>query len=282
MIALAGGLGSALAWGLATLFSARSSRRIGAAPTLAWVSIVGFVACLPLVATSQPPASLATFDAMLLVLVGLGYIGGLLALYAAMARGPVGIAAPVASTEGGIAALIAVAGGEPAEMLLLLALAVVVAGVVVATIQPGAGGWGRIEGGPAFLLLAVAAAVMLGVSLYAAGHLSGSVPPAWIAIAGRAAGVLLIAAPLLLFRRLRVDRRVAPFVIAAGLLEPIGYLSFVAAASQSISVAAVLASQFAVVAVIGAFFLGERLDLRQRAGVITVALGVAAVAFLSS
>jgi drug/metabolite transporter (DMT)-like permease len=282
VIAVLGGLGAAFAWGLATLASARASRGVGPARTLAWASIVGFVACLPLVAATGTPRFLGTGDEVWLALVGLGYIGGLLALYAAITRGAVGVAAPIASAEGGIAAVIAIVLGEPTELLLVVALAVVVGGVVLATLEPDATARLRLGSTASFLPLALASAILLGISLYAAGRISGSVEPAWVAMAGRLCGVVIIALPLLVTRRLRVPRSVAPFLVVIGLLEPLGYFAFVAGAGESISVAAVLASQFAVVATLGALLLGEHLAASQRLGVLVVALGVAAVALIST
>jgi drug/metabolite transporter (DMT)-like permease len=59
-----------------------------------------------------------------------------------------------------------------------------------------------------------------------------------------------------------------------------GYLTFALGARDAIAVTAVLASQFAVLAAIGAHVLGERLAPRQWAGVGVVAFGVAAVTLL--
>ena len=95
-------------------------------------------------------------------------------------------------------------------------------------------------------------------------------------------GVVLIAAPMILMRRLRFERSVLPWLVAAGVLEVLGYIGFALGASHSIAVTAVLASQFAVVATVGAALLGERLDRRRWIGIGVVAAGVASVAAIAA
>jgi drug/metabolite transporter (DMT)-like permease len=295
MIAVLGGIGAALAWGVATFASSRSSRSIGAASTLAWVSLIGLVVSLPLLAIDGPTAGVPTAALADLAVVGVGYIAGLLLLYAAMARGSVGIAAPIASTEGAIAALIAILLGEAATFLLLVALGVIVVGLVVATLDRGPStGQGSAASDPSFatvtiakpgrifLVLSIGAAVALGVSLFAAGRVSGAVPLAWVVMAGRIVGVLAIAVPLVIVRRLRFDRAIAGWLVLAGSLEVAGYIAFALGARDGIAVAAVLASQFAIVATLCAAVSGERLVRRQWIGVGLVMLGVAAVALLQA
>jgi drug/metabolite transporter (DMT)-like permease len=72
-----------------------------------------------------------------------------------------------------------------------------------------------------------------------------------------------------------------PFVVAAGICEVLGFYSYTAGARHGIAVAAVLASQFATIAAVGAYFLfHERLNRIQLAGVSSVILGVALLSAL--
>jgi multidrug transporter EmrE-like cation transporter len=65
-------------------------------------------------------------------------------------------------------------------------------------------------------------------------------------------------------------------VILIGAAEVFGNASYVVGSTVSIAISAVLASQFAAVAAVAAFFLfRERLSLGQRSGVVTICLGVA-------
>jgi drug/metabolite transporter (DMT)-like permease len=108
-------------------------------------------------------------------------------------------------------------------------------------------------------------------------------PPAWVIVATRIVGVLLIAAPLAATRRLRLTRPAVPLVVLAGLLEALGSGIYVVAASTDIAIAAVLSSQFAAIAAVGGFLLfGERLQRVQIGGVVLIAIGVTALAASSA
>ena len=76
-----------------------------------------------------------------------------------------------------------------------------------------------------------------------------------------------------------LSRSAAPLVVLAGLAEVIGFVCVGLGSRTDVAVTAVLASQFAAVAVVGAVFLfGERLGWPQRIGIIGVAIGTALVA----
>jgi drug/metabolite transporter (DMT)-like permease len=73
-----------------------------------------------------------------------------------------------------------------------------------------------------------------------------------------------------------MTRAALPLVVISGLCEVGGFASFAAGSRHSIAISAVLASQFAALAVIGAFFVfRERLTRVQLAGVAAIAVGVA-------
>ena len=76
MIALLGGLGAALAWGVGTLCSARSSRIIGAWSVVAWVMLFGLIANLVVIAVGPMPASLSAADVTWMLVSGLGNAAG--------------------------------------------------------------------------------------------------------------------------------------------------------------------------------------------------------------
>jgi uncharacterized membrane protein len=79
--------------------------------------------------------------------------------------------------------------------------------------------------------------------------------------------------------RLRLVRAAVPLVILSGILEASGSALYVIAAKDGVAAAAVLSSQFAAVAAIGAFLLfGERLQKIQVVGVVLIAVGVTALA----
>ena len=128
-------------------------------------------------------------------------------------------------------------------------------------------------------VLAIIAAVLFGASLYATGQIGRSLPLGWAALAPRATGAALVALPIAIRGRLVLSRSAAPLVVLAGLAEVIGFVCVGLGSRTDVAVTAVLASQFAAVAVIGAVFLfGERLGWPQRIGIIGVAIGTALVA----
>ena len=283
MIAVIAGTLTAIIWTISTLTSARASRLIGAPSTVAGVAFVGLVATIPLLATAPLPTAADMPQMPWLLLAGAGNILGLLLNYGALRRGRVSIVAPIASTEGAIAATIAILAGEPVTAALLIALSLVVTGVVLTAYGPEGDTEGRDpgaserRGGPLFLAMAVGAAMLFGASLFAVGHASALVPAPWIVAAARIFGVVFIALPLLVTGRLRMTRAALPFVVVCGLAEVLGFLTITWGSRDSIAVTAVLSSQFAVLTVIVSMFLGERVRRHQLAGALLTGVGVAAV-----
>jgi drug/metabolite transporter (DMT)-like permease len=293
VIAILGGLGAALSWAIATLSSSRSSRMIGASSVLAWVMIVGFLAGLiPAILVVPTAPLLDAWQVAGLIVTGLSYTAGLLLAYLALSVGRVSIVAPITSTEGAATAVIAILLGEAISAPTAIILAVLAVGIVLASIEKAAdpaedpfSDGARRTHDPAknrrAVLLAVSAAAAFSVGLVVSARLGGSVPLAWIVVAPRLVGMLVIALPLILRRRLRLTRRAAPLVVVSGVLEALGTVLFVIAAQDGIATAAVLASQFAAIAAVGGFLLfGERLARVQVVGIVVIAIGVAVLAFL--
>jgi drug/metabolite transporter (DMT)-like permease len=277
MIAVIGGLGAALAWALATLAAARASRELGPWSTTALVVFIGLIATLPLLVIEMPSEAIAREDFLWLAVAGLGYAIGTVLNYAALSGGKVPVTAPIVSTEGSIAAALAVLTGEAASPLLGAMLVMIAVGVFVVAMQPGGGADALAGGGARYVVFAVLAALTYGVGLYAAGRASEGVPPSWVVAAGRVAGVAVITLPLVLSGRLRYKRSVLPFLIFAGIAEVVGMYLFAWGAAESIAVTAVLSTQFAVIAALIAHTLGERISTRQWLGVAVVTFGVVVI-----
>jgi drug/metabolite transporter (DMT)-like permease len=122
------------------------------------------------------------------------------------------------------------------------------------------------------------AALSFGISIFATGHLSASLPVGWAVLPPRLVGSAAVTIPLAMSRRLRLARAALPLVVVSGLAEVLGFVSYAIGARDSVAVAAVLGSQFAVVASVAAyFFLRERLTRLQLAGVLMIVVGVAAL-----
>jgi drug/metabolite transporter (DMT)-like permease len=281
LIALLGGLGAALAWGTGSFCSARASRMIGAVSVVAWVMLLGLLANLALIAVGPRPGSLTATDGAWMLVSGLGNVGGLLLEYSALRRGKVGIVTPVASTEGAIAALLAVVAGEALGLASGGLLAIVALGVVLAGVAPEERLALERRGSGAFWLAALAA-LSFGIGIFATGHLSASLPIGWAVLPPRLVGVVAVTIPLALSGRLKLARAALPLVAFTGLAEVLGFVCFALGARDSVAVAAVLGSQFAAVASVAAYlFLRERLTRLQLAGVVVILGGVAALTWVT-
>jgi drug/metabolite transporter (DMT)-like permease len=281
MSAVLGGLGAAGCFATATLCSSRSSRMLGSASAFAWVALVGFAVVGPAVLLGGAPSGLTAASAGWLALGGVGNAVGLLLAYTALRSGKVGIVAPLVSTEGAVAAVIALATGETIQLAAGTMLGVIAAGVLLASTAPGPTAVDRRAGRAA--LFALGAALAFGASLYATARVGRELPLAWAVIPGRLIGVAVVALPLVASRRLRITRRAAPLVLVAGLCEVGGFASYTLGARENIAVSAVLASLFAGLATVAAWLLfHERLGRAQRFGVAAIALGVAALSALQA
>jgi uncharacterized membrane protein len=282
VIAVVGGFGAALAWATTAICAARATRLIGVPSVLAWVMLTGLVLTVPWAATQGMPDVDAT-AARWLIVAGVGNCAGLLLLYSGFRIGKVGVVAPIASTEGAIAALIAVLAGEEIASATGAALVVIATGIVLVGASPESSGSGPRLHDLAAAVFGGAAALSFGASLYATGHIGKELPVAWAILPPRVIGVLAIAVPLALTARLRLTRSALPFVLVGGVAEVAGFASFAVGARHGIAVSAVLASEFGAVAALAAFVLfRERLARLQVVGVVGIAVGVAVVSALQA
>lgn len=279
MTPLLGGLGAALGWAGATLCAAASSRRIGTAATLAWVMLSGVVVCVPLAAATGWPEGLDGPAAGWLALAGVANVGGLALVYAGLRTGEIGVIASIASTEGAVAALLAVAAGERPALVTTIGFLPLMVGVALVAVGPDPRLREPRPGRMRALVLAGGAAALFGLNLFAAGQASASVPIGWVALPARLVGIVILAGVLGAGLRPLVPARAGRIAIAAGLFEVAGILSFAWGAREGIAVTSVMASQFSALAALGAFLLfSERLVRRQVLGVGVLAVGVAMVA----
>jgi len=280
VIAILGGLGAALAWSVTILTASRASPLIGSWSTLAWVMLTGLFVVGPFALAEGRPSGLDAGALSWLLVSGIGNVSGLLIVYTALKLGKVGLVGPITSSEGAVAAVIAVAAGERLGVWTGVALGVVALGIVVAARPPAE----RDEAGrddPRAVWLAVAAALAFGAGLYGTGRASLDLPIAWAVLPPRVVGVACVTIPLALGRRIRLTREAVPFVVASGLGEVAGFVAYAIGARHGIAVAAVLSSQFAALAAVAAAILfRERLGRVATVGVMIITVGVAAVSGL--
>ena len=288
MLAIVGGLGAALVFATVTLCNSRSSRMIGPSQLLAWVMLIGLAIVAPLVVLEGVPDDLDGESGAWLAVAGIGNVVGLLLAYAALRVGKVGIVAPVIATQGAVAAVLAVIAGESIGAGAAVTLAVIAVGVVLAGLagEPGEEAERPTAGAPDrshAMLYALGAAFAIGWSLYATARASIDLPVVWALLPSRVIGVAVVTVPLVLRSGLRMTREALPLVLVAGVCEVLGFALFALGARHGIAVSAVLASQFAAVAAVAAYFLfGERLARVQLAGVTLIVAGVGVLSALKA
>jgi len=292
VLAIVFGLATAFLWATTLLASARASRLLGPWSTLAWVMLIGLLVTLPFVVATAPSVTLTSRDVTLMAIAGVSNSAGLLCNYAAVQRGKVALVGPIVSTEGAIAAVLAVIAGDSLAAAAAAMLALIAVGVVLASIDRSAGD-PELAADPAaearpdgssrdtaiVVGLALGGAVFFGVNLFVTSRIAGVLPLAWTVLPARLAGVILVTIPLVFLRRLRIVRAAAPFVVVVGVCEVLGIATFALGARVSAPVTAVIASQFAGIAAVAAYVLfGERLGRAQVVGVVLIAVGVGVLA----
>ena len=286
-MAILGGLGAAVAWAVTLLCTSRATRMIGSGSVLAWVMLTGFCIVVPWGAVVGVPDDLDRGSAAWLLIAGLGNILGLFLVYTALREGKVGIVGPIVSTEGAIAAVLAVLAGESlavgsAAMLVLIAVGIALA-ATTADSDDVAEVTTAVERHRSVTVVALLAACSFGTSIYATARASAELPIAWAVAPPRILGVLFVFLPLAATSRLRLTRPALPLVVTAGIAEVVGFALFAVGSRHGVAVAAVLASQFAAIAAVAAYFLfRERLTRVQVAGVATVVIGVAVLTALQA
>jgi drug/metabolite transporter (DMT)-like permease len=279
MLAIAGGLGAALVFATVTLCNSRSSRMIGPTQLLAWIMLIGLAITGPLALARGIPDGLDGEAAVWMAVAGVGNVVGLLLAYSALRLGKVSVVAPLVSTQGAIAAVIAIVAGESVSTGVGLLLVLIVIGIFLAGVAPEEGADEGAAQPTRAWLYAIGAAVAIGSSLYAIGRVSISLPVVWALLPSRVIGTAAVTVPLVLRTGLRMTREAVPLVLVAGAGEVLGFALFAFGARHGIAVSAVLSSQFAAIAAVAAYLLfDERLGRGQLAGVVTVVVGVGVLA----
>jgi drug/metabolite transporter (DMT)-like permease len=283
MIPILMGIVAAAVWAASAMCIRRSTQMMPPVSILGWVLLIGAAISAPFALAESVPDGFGAEHAAWLGVTAFGNTVGLLCVYTSLRLGKVGVVTPITSAQGAAAAAIAVLAGEQLATGAGLALGVIVVGVVLSSMR---GGEEAMEGGGrarAAVTYALCAALFFGLGLYAMGRLSDELPISWIIFPSRALGVLGVTVPLALMRRLPLPRSAVPLVVASGLLEVAGLVAYTYGARYGIAVTAVLASQFAAFAAVGAYVVfRERLARVQVAGVAVIAVGVAVLTGLQA
>ncbi len=269
-------LPAAVSYGVADFAGGLATRRTSSTLVVIAVSqLAGVAALLPalMLLPGRPSAAAAATGA----LAGLAGSAGLVLYFRGLARGPMGVVAPVSAlTSAGLPLLVGVMAGESAGPL--TAGGVVVALLAVALATAGTAGDRAAAGG---LWLAIASGVGFG-SFFVTLDASPADSGLWPLLAAKVAAVVVFAPSVLARRGLHEALRArCGLIVLSGAADMVANILFLLAARHgTLSVSAVVVSLYPVVVVMLArFVLRERLSWLQAA---SVALALTASALLSS
>jgi len=271
-------LAAALAWGITSYASAPAARDAGVRCSLAWSALIAPAILWPVALLLSGVPDPAGGDLAWAGIFGFGLVGALGFGFLAMTLGRVSIVATVISTDGAMAATVSIARGETVGGLLLAGLTVIVVGVLLAV-----SGGGQSQAGPRrdglAALAALGSAACFAITFLSAGEVD-SLQPVWLVGLGRLVPLLLVSLPVLAATRLaRPPRSAWPWIAVNALGDVLGFTAYASAARHDLAVAAVVASEYAVVTVVlGVVLLGERLRPHQWAGIGVALAGIAIVA----
>jgi drug/metabolite transporter (DMT)-like permease len=261
-------------WGSSDFLGGSVSRRLRAVQVLAVSQVLSALVLLTfLLVTGQLARVGAGTWLGWSVLAGVTWAGAMGALYTALARGTMGVVAPIASCGMLVPVAAAVLTGERPGVVALAGAGLALVGVV-GTAGPELSG-GR--GTPVSAVgLAALAALLFGVEVYALARASEtSVAGALLGMRLSSLVVVVVAAAAVARSAPAVQGRDLPLLLALGVLDLAATAAFaLASASGLVSVVSVLASLYPAVTILLARQVhGERLSRVQTASVGLVLLG---------
>ncbi|MGH3766290.1 MAG: EamA family transporter [Pseudonocardiaceae bacterium] len=276
---------AAVGFGVADFAGGLATRRTsGTLGIIAVTQLVGAAVLLPALTLlpGGPSATAVGFGA----LAGLAGSSGLLLYFRGLARGPMGVVAPLSALAGaGLPLVVGVVAGERPGPVTLSGVMVAVIAIAFAT-----AGTSHDRAAISGLLLGIGSGVGFGL-FYVALDATAPESGLWPLLAAKIAAVTVFG-PLALARRTpgsalrRHDRLIVPsliilsLIILSGTADMVSNILFLLATrTGGLSVSAVVVSLYPVVVVLLArFVLRERLTLMQAT---SVALALAASALLS-
>jgi len=276
VIAVALGLSSSLAWGIADFMGGLASRRMPVLTVLAVSQVVGLMLLVVVVAARAegPPEAHHLLVASLSAFAG---VGALAAFYRGLAVGTMAVVAPISATAAVVPVVAGVATGERPDALQAIGIVLAVTGVVLASREQAEDGAKRGVATGAGLALVAA----LGFGLFFVLIDSASEGDVfWALLVNRITGVtmlLTLAAVLRPSSGLRGSD--ARLLIGVGAFDVAANASFAVASTEGlVSVVGVCSSLYPVVTVLLArAVLSERVRSLQLAGVALALAGVVAI-----
>ena len=291
-------LGSGLTFGVADFAGGLAARRASATAVTLVSQAVGVIVLLPLLALLPGVPSVAAFTSG--AVAGIAGALGVVAYLRALALGPMGVVAPLASVVGVMVPVIAgvVAGERPSWpaalgiVVGLIAIAVVAGGGVRAVdsepadgessarVPPNRESSARVlaSGDTTGPLLALVAGAAFGAFFV----LLDLTPPGsglWPLVGARIASLTLMGAALLVTRMRVPSRETLPLVALSGAMDMLANILFLLASRVGLlTISALLASLYPVVVVVLARqVLAERLRRLQIVAVVLALLAVGVI-----
>jgi drug/metabolite transporter (DMT)-like permease len=274
-------LGAALCWGLSDFLGGLKSRSSAVLSVLLVSQVTALSVLAFIVVARGLPAPEGRFLAYAAI-AGLGEAVGIAALYRGLAVGQMTVVAPIAATAPVLPVLAGLAAGEVPGPVASVGVVLAAAGVAITSARRDAVNTAssRLAPSVGYGLLAAAG---FG-SFFLAMDLASEADVPWALLAARLTSVLAVGAVTVVAiartGRLRIQRGDLHVMALIGLLIVAADAMYATATTRGLlGVAAVLGSLHTVVTIgLARIVLDERLERAQRVGVVTVLLGVLAIA----
>ena len=266
---------SSVLWGTSDFFGGTASKKSPSTTVLLWSSLIA----LPVISVIAVVSGDLVFDPSVVgwgVVAGVSCSIGIVLLYQGLATGPMGVVAPIASTSVLVPVVAGFLRGESPGLFQSIGIAVAVVGVILA-------GGPHIRdfrtGGHRPILLALGAALGIGVSLLAVANGSEQSAYSTLLMMRVVYPIVLVAAVLATRAPRRPATSVIPMIAIAGVGDVVAVTLYgVATQSGSLPVVAALASMFPVMTLVLARQVHhERLEREQWIGAALARIGVVVV-----
>ena len=267
---------SALAYGTSDFVGGVGSRRNSLWPVVFVGQGAGALAML--VAGLALPGSPEPSDFVWAIVAGAGSAAGSIFLFRGLSRGKMGLVAPISAVGAAILPVLAgVLVGDRPGWLVWLGMLAALPGIWLVSRDPGS-----VRGPDARrgIVDGAAAGVGFGILFVALAQIRGGAGLLPLAATQSVGAILTVVAAVGLGQVWQPSRGVLGWGSASGVLGALGTLGFMlATGSTSLGIAGVLASLYpAVTVLLAAALLGERVAVRQRAGIGLCTLAIAAIA----
>ncbi|HLJ81289.1 MAG TPA: DMT family transporter [Ktedonobacterales bacterium] len=266
------GLAASLCWGSGDFSGGLASRRANVASVIICAYAVGFVLLVTLALIWREPFPTLA-DLLWGGLAGVAGVLGLLAFYSALARGKMGIAAPVSAVLTAMLPVLfsAVTAGLPGLLQLGGFMVALLAIGLISRPEHGGG-----SGSPEGIGLAVLAGCGFGCFFILISRVSPGTTFWPLAMARLTAVCFLLISMRRQRQQILPGMVVARLVLLTGILDAVGNAFFVLAAhSGRLDVAAILSSLYpAATVLLAAFVLRERVTRIQGIGILFVLVAI--------